>query len=264
LTKYSFFRGLKNYAYSNLKSSQIMINDYNMILDSHDSFNLSLKNSYEPIETELIKQKIKNDDVVIDVGSNIGYYTLLFASKIGPQGHVFSFEPAPENSKILKSNVALNNFQNVTVEEFAVSNKSGKVDLYLADEGIGQHRIHESRFGKSSISVKMISIDEYLSEKSQKIDFVKIDVEGAEYDVLKGMENILNVNPSIELLLEFNPINLIEHGSDPKEFLDFLKQKNFKLFQINKITNQFEIITLIDELLSLDHSENIFCTRNDF
>ena len=66
-----------------------MINDYNMILDSHDSFNLSLKNSYEPIETELIKQKIKNDDIVIDVGSNIGYYTLLFASKIGPQGHDF-------------------------------------------------------------------------------------------------------------------------------------------------------------------------------
>ena len=164
----------------------------------------------------------------------------------------------------MKSNVALNNFQNVTVEEFAVSNKSGKVDLYLADEGIGQHRIHESRFGKSSISVKMISIDEYLSEKSQKIDFVKIDVEGAEYDVLKGMENILNVNPSIELLLEFNPINLIEHGSDPKELLDFLKQKNFKLFQINEITNQFEIITFVDELLSLDHSENIFCTRNNF
>ena len=261
LTKYAIFQKMKNYAYTRLKSSEIFINNYKMILDLHDTFNLSITKSYEPIETDLVKKHIKKNDRILDIGANIGYYTLLFASIIGSKGHVFSFEPEPKNFKILESNVKLNNFHNTTLEKLAVSNQSGNIELYLSDEGIGQHRIHKSRFGKSSISVKMISIDDYFDNNFQKIDFIKIDVEGAEYDVLKGMKHILKNNSSIKILLEFNPINLIEHGSDPKEFLDFLETHNFLLHIISEKNNQFQPILSINELLSLDYSINIFCVR---
>lgn len=102
-------KAIKEYAVKNCRTNEITVNDYRMILDKDDSLRLSLF-PYEPIETQLVKQYVKAKDCVVDVGANIGYYTLLMAKQ---RAIVHSFEPEPKNFALLKKNVELNNFTNV-------------------------------------------------------------------------------------------------------------------------------------------------------
>ena len=103
-------KAIKNYLVQNSKTNEIIVNGYRMLLDEDDVMQMSLFD-YDPIETDIVKSNVKKNDVVVDVGANIGYYTLLMA-KIG--AFVNSYEPAPSNFKLLQKNVHQNNFsQNV-------------------------------------------------------------------------------------------------------------------------------------------------------
>lgn len=188
-----------------------------MILDKDDIMQISLF-PYEPVETDLVKQHVKERDVVVDVGANMGYYTLLMAKL---NANVHSFEPEPTNFVLLKKNVELNNFTNVTLYNKAVSNTNGKAKFVLADYGTGQHTLGSSKFGTRTIDVETTTID------LQDIAFAKIDVEGAELLVLNGMKTL----PS-KMLVEFNTDNLKEHGTTPTEFFNFVK--NYSIKQITK------------------------------
>lgn len=208
---------LKEYGIKNCKTNQIVVNDYTMILDKDDVMQLSLF-PYEQIETNLVKQYVKELDIVVDVGANIGYYTLLMASL---KAQVHSFEPEPHNFELLKKNVELNHFSNVILHNKAVSNINGKTKLVLADHGTGQHKLGNSKFGTKTIDVEVTTLN------LDKIDFAKIDVEGAELLTLKGMK----VLPA-KMIVEFNTENFKEHGYTPYEFFDFVR--NYSIKQITK------------------------------
>lgn len=208
---------IREYGIQNCRTDQIVINDYTMILDKDDVMQLSLF-PYEPIETNLVKQHVVESDVVVDVGANIGYYTLLMAKL---KSNVHSFEPEPNNFALLKKNVELNCFTNVILYNKAVSNSKGKAKFVLADYGTGQHKLGDSKFGTKTIDVEVTTVD------LDKIDFAKIDVEGAELLALKGMKTLPN-----KMIVEFNTENLHEHNSTPDEFFNFVK--NYSIKQITK------------------------------
>ena len=115
-----------------------------MFLDSVDSLRLSFNGVYEPCETEFVMNEIKKGDVVLDIGANIGYYTLIFARLVGEEGKVFAFEPDPENFALLKKNVEINGYHNVVLVQKAISNKTGKIRLFKFDDFKAGHRIHDS------------------------------------------------------------------------------------------------------------------------
>jgi FkbM family methyltransferase len=144
----------------------------------------------------------------------MGYYTLLLAKL---NAIVYSFEPEPANFALLKRNVELNNFTNVTLYNKAASDTNGKAKLVLADYGTGQHTLESSKFGTRTIDVETTTID------LQDIAFAKIDVEGAELLVLKGMKALPK-----KMLIEFNTDNLKEHGTTPTEFFNFVKNYSIK------------------------------------
>lgn len=155
----------------------ILINDCKMFLDPTDTLELKSKGKFEKFETELVKKEVKEGDIVLDVGANIGYYTLIFSKAVGRRGKVFAFEPEPNNFILLQKNVQINNLENVTLIQKAVSKKSGKIYLYLCDYNHGQHRTYESPRCNSSISVDCITIDDYVESASlNKINFIKMDV----------------------------------------------------------------------------------------
>ena len=113
ISKYPFVNTVHKYLISHLKPNYIEIGDDKLFLDSEDFSFLSITSEYEGNETELVKREIKEGDLVIDVGANIGYYTLIFAKLVGEKGKVYAFEPEPRSFKLLKKNVEENKYQNI-------------------------------------------------------------------------------------------------------------------------------------------------------
>lgn len=143
---------------------------------------------WEPSETAILCQLLRPGHNVIDVGANIGYYTVMFSKLVGPSGWVHSFEPEPNSFRLLSANLLINDCTNVSCENRAVSDITGDQDLYLSDVNLGDHRLFPCE-GRASCSVETTSLDETLPW--QQIDFVKIDTQGAEPRILAGMHQLI-------------------------------------------------------------------------
>lgn len=180
------------------------------------------KGGWEDETTRLFKSVAKKGDVVVDLGANIGYYTLLAARIIGSNGRVYAFEPDPSNYKLLTYNIKLNNFLNVIAEEKAVSDKTGTLNLYRNAQDMGAHTIYEADEYKNIITVESVTMDGYFKGRECPINIVKMDVEGAELAVLKGMDNILKGNRDLKIFAEFHPLWIRRAGIEPEEFASLL------------------------------------------
>ena len=241
LKKYYPVMILNNFVKSKLKNDFAIVQGHKMYLDQKDNLSLSIFGVYEPLETELVKNEIKKDNVVLDIGAFIGYYTLIFAKLVGDQGKVFAFEPDSKSFDLLKKNVQLNGYKNVILEQKAVSNKNEK-----------------------KIEVENICLDDYFKDYDGKIDFIKIDIEGAEKLALDGMSTLLHKNKDIKLMTEFHPVELKKSTVEPSDYLKTLNDYGFKIYHINNKENKIELISN-EELLRIyperDSLTNIFCKR---
>jgi len=125
-----------------LLRSRSRVFGHEMFLDPTDSIvspTLLRDGYFEPYETTLIESEIRPGDVVLDIGANIGYYTLIFARLVGERGRVYAFEPDPTNFRLLKKNVRANGYQNVIFVKKAVADSSGSMPLYLCPDNKGDH-----------------------------------------------------------------------------------------------------------------------------
>jgi FkbM family methyltransferase len=180
---------------------------------------------------------------VINIGANIGYFTLLAAREVGPDGKVFAFEPFPQTVELLKKNIDVNGYPNVEVIPMAVSSKSGIAKLSTG--GSSLHNIISSTKIKemTEIEVPQISIDDFVSQKQIKIDFMIIDAEGSEPFILDGMKNTLKNNPNLVMMIEFNPYTLNLAGSSTTEFLKIISNNEYLMYLIDEITQKITPIT---------------------
>jgi FkbM family methyltransferase len=161
---------------------------------------------HEPQTTNLVKEKVKPGQTAIDIGANIGYFTLLFARAVGVEGIVYAFEPNPFLAKILRYNISINEYQNVKVIEKAISNSPGQARFYINKRAHERSSLIPAR--KSEIiTVDTITIDNFFSPSYPKVDWIKVDVEGNEAKALAGMSEILKRNNEIKLIIEFIPKN---------------------------------------------------------
>ncbi len=192
---------------------------------------------YEPYETAVVRKYVNPGAVVLDIGANIGYYTLICAGLAGPSGRVYSFEPAPENFALLEKNVKNNGYQNVILEQKAVSDRPGSMELFLSGENMGDHQIYKTsgRPARKSIKIKAITIDDYMKEKG-KADFIKMDIQGAETAAVAGMRKFLNENRGVKMMMEFWPAGFKNFGSDPEIFLEMMGRMGFKFYDIISCT----------------------------
>jgi FkbM family methyltransferase len=238
-TKIFLGKPIKKYLIEHCKTNEVVVNGYKMLLDENDVMHLSLFD-YDPIETEIVKTNVKKNDIVIDVGANIGYYTLLMAKN---SASVFSYEPEPQNFDLLKKNVILNNFSsNVKLYNKAVSNFYGHSKLVSTDGTMARHKLDKNRFGTKSIDVEVTKLE------LDKIDFAKIDVEGTELLVLQGMKTLPN-----KMLIEFNSTNLKESGSNYEDFFNFLEK-----YTIKEISKKGIFEPDYDRLIKNEMTVNLF------
>jgi FkbM family methyltransferase len=189
---------------------------------------------YEEFETSVIEKEIKEGDIVVDIGANIGYYTLIFAKLVGEKGKVFAFEPHPKNFCLLKKNVEINGYKNVVLEQKAVSNTTGKARLYVYYDHPGAHHLHDTGDGRGWIEISTVRLDDYFANYDYQIDFVKMDIEGSEMAAVQGMYSILRKGRDMKIITEFNPMILKAFQVDPEEYLKLLLVHNFKIYLIDE------------------------------
>lgn len=180
--------------------------EYELVLDIANSMHdllmfesMGQGRYYEHETTLLLMQKLKPGDFFVDVGANNGYYSLLASSLVGPGGHVFSFEPNPSSYQRLLNNLRHNSVTNVTPFNAALTDIQGDALLYFHRSRDGQNTM--VRESESSVRVRTMRLDDVVSGKSPNI--VKIDVEGAEVLVLRGMAGILNSQKDLGLIVEW-------------------------------------------------------------
>jgi FkbM family methyltransferase len=146
-----------------------------------------------PIQEALVS-RIKAGDVFLDIGANIGFFSVIGARLVGPDGRVYAFEPVPANLTALQRNIGLNQFANTKIMQSAVSNHSGKGELLLADWGGGSALKGASTPPDicGTMEVELVTIDQLVEQgEIEPPAVVKIDVEGAELEVLQGMARTL-------------------------------------------------------------------------
>lgn len=211
---------------------EVPVLNFKMDVDTSDTGvgpYLIMHGSFAQAETRLLKKILKPGMMFIDVGANIGYFTLLAAQCVGKNGKVIAFEPEEKNFKLLEGNIKKNTFHNVIVEKYAVSDTIGESSLYLDAQNPARHSL-SSYAGEKSVIVKTTTLDAYLGDR--KVDVVKIDVEGAEPAVLKGMGEVIRRNKNMSLIVEFYPKAIKRFGYAPEQFLSDLKNIGFSLYRI--------------------------------
>jgi len=180
---------------------------------------------YEVDKMDAVRKLLKPGSTFIDVGANVGDYTLLAASLVGDSGHVVCFEPEPQNRHWLQRSIDINGYRNIDVFPVALSDSNGQASLYLG-ETAGYHTLipGQSERQAGTITVTTRTLDSYLQELGrERVDMMKIDVEGAELQVLRGSRATLEKNPNMILFLEIHP----GMGVDPVEVRSFLGQFGF-------------------------------------
>lgn len=189
---------------------------------------------WESSGTAIVLQLLRTDADFIDIGANIGWYTLVAAHALGDRGHVHSFEPEPRNLEKLKSNISINNLQNVTVRKMALSSNSGSATLFLNDVNLGDHSLFSLNCRNGSVSVNIERLDqiEFISDNRPLV--IKIDVQGGEFDVLEGARGILETTSrDIVILCEVAPAALRTAGRTTRELATLFNEYGFAVALID-------------------------------
>lgn len=165
--------------------------------------------------------------VVVDVGANIGIYSQFLSRCVGPTGLVHSFEPSPDNFKRLCA--ATRDLSNVRLTQAAVGERSGECKLYISDKLNVDHRAYKADGdSRRAVPTDMVALDDYL-KPGQRVDLIKMDIQGYELHALRGAQRVLQENAEINLLLEFWPAGLAQAGVGWEELVEMLQGLNMNL-----------------------------------
>ncbi len=210
---------------------------------------------YEREQTTLFKKVVKEGMTVVDIGANIGYYTLIASKIVGVSGKVMSFEPEPSNLRLLLQNIEVNGCTNVEPLSYAVADKLARKRLYLSNPG--EHSLYTS--GDKYIVVNVIKLDSLIHQ----VDVIKMDVEGAELPALIGMADLVK-NNDVKLFTEFYPDGFQRAGCTPREFWDKLVEYGFTFIYL--IDERKRKVELTDYLSAVVYCRNgtytsLYCSK---
>ena len=234
--------------------------DFKLYVRDEKDWGFWQNDTFEPEETQLIKSIVKSNDVCLDIGANIGYFTILMAKQCEL---VYAFEPEPTNFMMLLKNIELNDLRKkVCSFDCAVTDESdyeeSTQNLYVCSKNNGMHRTYPSVHCVSEpIQVDSIRIDDMKFEV-MKINFIKMDAEGSELPALKGMTELLERDRPV-ILMEFHPPSIEEKRDNPKEIYDLLKGLGYKIYLIPNIKEEFSYEDLYLQTDDQSGGRNILC-----
>ena len=219
-----------------------------------------LKGKYEPTTTNIFKTLLFPGDVVVDVGANVGYFSMLARSMVGVNGKVFAFEPEPNNLKSLHQNIRLNNFENVYPYPVALSSRKGITEFYTSVDD-SRHSLVKAKYHNSTVTVTMDKLDNL---GPFHINLLKVDTEGSELEVLKGAEETIRKSPQINIITEVS----LEGTRSVNDLWDYLKSLGMRFFYVIDDSSEtvVESTDPLQVLLACDNPGmyvNLLCSRNN-
>ena len=228
---------LRNILKKNWKSDVIergglkwLISDLNIDVENA----LLLNYKYDNETFEFVKEKVKDGDVCVDIGANVGFFTVHLANIVGTKGKVYAFEPSPIHSKKLKTNIELNGFKNVILSTKAIGKNKGQISHFSS---VTSGSLNPKLVINPSEAIEtLVEISPLYSEINEsdinKIKIIKIDVDGSEMDVLKGADSILS-KTNAYLIIEIWETGINEVGEKLEEIIEYILSFNYKVY-INK------------------------------
>ncbi len=181
---------------------------------------------------------------VLDIGANIGYTATVLARAAQADRKVYAFEPEPFNFRLLQQTALQTQLAGKIVPmQLAVGTENGTIDLWVNDRHHADHRVATEQFrsahpdsanpDSNQVSVPLVSIDSFLLNCPGPVSFVKIDVQGYELAVCRGMTDTLRQNPDIKIVLEFMPSAMRELGFESSHLIDLFVERDFKVYQVH-------------------------------
>ena len=193
---------------------------------------------FEENEKKFMRRFLQSGMIVLDLGAHHGYYTLMMSFIVGNNGRVIAFEPSPRERRRLKLHLAINRCSNVRVESWALGSSEGVADLYVCLEketGCNSLRPPAVSERTRAVQVYVTTLDSYMGTAgiNTTIDFIKIDVEGAEVEVMKGATGLLSQSSRPVIMAEIDDLRSVPWGYRSAEIYDFIVSKGFRLFEID-------------------------------
>lgn len=205
----------------------------------------------------LIKRMVQPGWTVVDAGANVGVYSLMMAKRIAPHGRVHAFEPVPALNRLLKRNLMLNPELAITTQGSALSGGEGEVTIYVpSHNNKGMSSLHPDGGSHTCYSVPKTSLDRYVQHCGiDRLDFVKIDVEGHELSVLRGAaQTLARLRPRIAC--ELSRAHLGRAGSSPEAVADYMGKRGYRRYGIAPDGS------LVEGSLLTDHENAFFVPRD--
>lgn len=210
---------------------------------------------WEPRETALIAGLIRPGDALVDVGANIGYFTLLASRLVGATGRVIAVEANPRTFALLEANVRLNGCANVDLRHVAAGEAPGFASMVEREVGNAGGDQVDFAAANASASIKVERIDELVGE--QPVRLIKLDIEGAEGKALRGATGLLERADAPDLVFEFTPKFLEGMGDGPRELIGLLERLGYRLEVIGDAGR-----SPADERIYAAEQTYLYCTKS--
>jgi FkbM family methyltransferase len=206
-----------------------------------------LNGTFEVAELAFVQRFLQPGMTVLDVGAHHGLYTLLASKRVGRKGKVFAFEPSPRERKALRMHLRINLCSNVTVQAHAVGSEDTESILYVVESwaaGCNSLKPPDVPAEISRTRVHVVRLDDWLAEfKIERVDFIKLDVEGAELAVLRGARKFLERRPRPVILVEVQDIRTTPWGYAARDIVNILEQLEYTCLQLSPQGQLLEIDT---------------------
>ncbi len=215
------------------------------------------QNIFEAASTHLVVERIKPGMTVVDIGANIGYFTLLFSRLVGPTGRIIAIEPVEHLRARLIEHLAINNIQNVLVVDCAVGEKEGELTLFYGEDSATSAWMDDGLEPNGSANVLVRPLDAILQEYSvETVDFIKVDIDGGEVPFLRGAEKTLRI-ASPEVLIEYSEINQHGAGLSTRDITKVLKQYGYEFYDEETKALFKSDADLLRKTCNCSHSVNV-------
>lgn len=240
---------------------------------SRDLYLLGIRESHA---TWTFKKHLSPGQTILDIGANLGYYVMIEADAVGPEGRIYAVEPEPRNLELLKKNVALNDWEGIVQADWgAVSDRKGTAVLHVAEQS-NLHTLTRTPSMKGyvnfaeEVEVPTFTLDEYAREKGinpADIDIIRMDIEGHEAVALEGMSEILGVAKSLLFFVEVHPRQIRESRGDDgyRRFLDQLSSYGFTVaYAAESVSSRVDramSVSTIQDLFDRERAVELFLVK---
>jgi FkbM family methyltransferase len=208
--------------------------------------NLLSVDNFESVELDFVVKSLSPGDVLLDVGANGGLYSVLASKQVGPLGHIYAFEPGIRELSLFRRNIKINSCENITIVSKAVSNQSGTTQFAISHDGAMnslKQTDHPMQKFKEWQTVEMTTLDTFIEDAGiDKVDFIKIDVEGAENLAFEGAKKLLSSDNKMTILFEACDANSESFGYSARDLLTSIKSMGFYIYYLDRKGQLIEVL----------------------